>query len=137
MYPELGQLALILALLLAVLLSVVPLTGALTGRDGLQAFARPLASGMFVFTALAFAVLTHALTVDDFSVTYVANNSNSMLPWYFKFSAGWGGHEGSLLLWILMLTGWTLAVAIFSRKLPAAMVSELLSVMGIIRVGFC
>ena len=136
MYPELGQLALILALLLAVLLSVVPLTGALTGRDGLQAFARPLASGMFVFTALAFAVLTHAFMVDDFSVTYVANNSNSMLPWYFKFSAVWGGHEGSLLLWILMLTGWTLAVAIFSRKLPATMVSQVLSVMGMICVGF-
>ena len=81
MYPELGQLALILSLLLAVLLSVVPLAGALTGRDSLQAFARPLASGMFVFTALAFAILTHAFLVDDFSVAYVANNSNSMLPW--------------------------------------------------------
>ena len=80
MYPELGQLALILSLLLAVLLSVVPLAGALTGRDSLQAFARPLASGMFVFTALAFAILTHAFLVDDFSVAYVANNSNSMLP---------------------------------------------------------
>ncbi|QBM17488.1 cytochrome c-type biogenesis protein CcmF [Marinobacter sp. JH2] len=136
MYPELGQVSLILALLLALLLSVVPLTGALTGRDSLQAFARPLASGMFVFTGLAFAILTHAFIVDDFSVAYVANNSNSMLPWFYKFSAVWGGHEGSLLLWILMLTGWTLAVAVFSRKLPSTMVSQVLSVMGMVCVGF-
>src|SRR5690554_4446160 len=136
MYPELGQFALILALLLAVLLSVVPLAGALSGRDSLQAFARPLASGMFVFTGLAFAILTHSFMVDDFSVAYVANNSNSMLPWFYKFSAVWGGHEGSLLLWILMLTGWTLAVAVFSRKLPSVMVSQVLSVMGMVGVGF-
>ncbi|OZC35390.1 heme lyase NrfEFG subunit NrfE [Marinobacter vinifirmus] len=136
MYPELGQLALILALLLSVLLAVVPLAGALTGRDSLQAFARPLASGMFVFTGLAFAILIHAFLVDDFSVAYVANNSNSMLPWYYKFSAVWGGHEGSLLLWILMLTGWTLAVAIFSRRLPSTMVSQVLAVMGMVCVGF-
>ncbi len=136
MYPELGQLALILALLLSVLLAVVPLAGALTGRDSLQAFARPLAAGMFLFNGLAFAKQTHAFLVDDFSVAYVANNSNSMLPWYYKFSAVWGGHEGSLLLWILMLTGWTLAVAIFSRKLPSTMVSQVLAVMGMVCVGF-
>jgi len=136
MYPELGQLALILALLLAVLLAIVPLVGALTGRDSLQAFARPLASGMFVFTGLAFAILAHAFLVDDFSVAYVANNSNSMLPWYYKFSAVWGGHEGSLLLWALMLSGWTLAVTIFSRKLPSVMISQVLSVLGMIAVGF-
>ena len=136
MYPELGQLALILALLLAVLLSVVPLAGSLTGRNNLQAFARPLASGVFVFVGLAFAVLTHAFVTDDFSVAYVANNSNSLLPWYYKFSAVWGGHEGSLLLWILMLAGWTLAVAIFSRRLPAVMISQVLSVLGMVCVGF-
>ncbi|MEE2764807.1 MAG: heme lyase CcmF/NrfE family subunit [Pseudomonadota bacterium] len=136
MYPELGQLALILALLLAVLLSVVPLLGSIAGRDNLQAFARPLASGLFVFVALAFALLTQAFLTDDFSVAYVANNSNSMLPWYYKFSAVWGGHEGSLLLWILMLAGWTLAVAIFSRRLPAVMISQVLSVLGMVTVGF-
>ncbi|WP_404361851.1 heme lyase CcmF/NrfE family subunit [Marinobacter sp.] len=136
MFPELGQFSLILALLLACLLATVPLFGSLTGRDGLQAFARPLASGQFVFIALAFGILTHAFVTDDFSVAYVANNSNSMLPWYYKFSAVWGGHEGSLLLWVLMLAGWTLAVAIFSRRLPAAMISQVLSVMGIITVGF-
>ncbi len=85
MYPELGQIALILALLLAVLLSVVPLVGSVTGRDQLLAFARPLSAGLFVFVALAFGLLTHAFVTDDFSVAYVANNSNSMLPWYHTF----------------------------------------------------
>jgi len=136
MYPELGQVALILALLLAVLLSVVPLAGSVTGRDTLQAFARPLSAGLFVFIAVAFAILTYAFLIDDFSVAYVANNSNSLLPWYYKFSAVWGGHEGSLLLWILMLAGWTLAVAVFSRRLPAVMIAQVLSVMGMITVGF-
>ena len=136
MFPELGQFSLILALLLACLLATVPLLGSLTGRHGLQAFARPLATGQFVFIALAFGVLTHAFMTDDFSVAYVANNSNSMLPWYYKFSAVWGGHEGSLLLWVLMLAGWTLAVAVFSRRLPTIMISQVLSVMGIITVGF-
>ena len=136
MFPELGQIALIIALLLAVLLSVVPLVGSLTGRDNLQAFARPLASGLFVFIGLAFVLLTHAFLTDDFSVAYVANNSNSLLPWYFKFSAVWGGHEGSLLLWILMLSTWTLAVAIFSRRLPSVMISQVLSVLGMVAVGF-
>jgi len=136
MYPELGQMALILALLLATLLAVVPLIGSLTGREHLQAFARPLSAGLFVFVALAFAVLAHAFMTDDFSVAYVANNSNSLLPWYYKFSAVWGGHEGSLLLWVLMLAGWTLAVAVFSRQLPPAMVAQVLSVMGMVTVGF-
>ncbi|PXX90991.1 heme lyase NrfEFG subunit NrfE [Marinobacter vulgaris] len=136
MYPELGQIALILALLLAVLLSVVPLVGSVTGRDQLQAFARPLSAGLFVFVALAFGLLTHAFITDDFSVAYVANNSNSMLPWYYKFSAVWGGHEGSLLLWVLMLVGWALAVAVFSRRLPAVMVSQVLAVLGMVTVGF-
>ncbi|MCG8516718.1 MAG: heme lyase CcmF/NrfE family subunit [Pseudomonadales bacterium] len=136
MYPELGQIALILALLLSVLLSVVPLAGAITDRSRLMAFARPLASGIFVFIGLAFAILTHAFLVDDFSVAYVANNSNSLLPWYYKFSAVWGGHEGSLLLWILMLAGWTLAVSVFSRRLPEEIIAQVLSVLGMVTLGF-
>ncbi|MFO7992965.1 MAG: heme lyase CcmF/NrfE family subunit [Marinobacter sp.] len=136
MYPELGQIALILALLLAVLLSVVPLVGSVTGRDQLQAFARPLSAGLFVFVALAYGILTYAFMTDDFSVAYVANNSNSMLPWYYKFSAVWGGHEGSLLLWVLMLVGWILAVAVFSRRLPAVMLSQVLAVIAMVTVGF-
>ena len=136
MFPELGQVTLIIALLLSVLLSVVPLYGSLSGRDSLQAFARPLAAGQLVFIAVAFAILTRAFLVDDFSVAYVANNSNSLMPWYYKFSAVWGGHEGSLLLWILMLSGWTVAVATFSRRLPSVMVSQVLSVMGMVAIGF-
>src|SRR5690554_2408543 len=136
MLPELGQVTLIIALLLSVLLSVVPLYGSLTARNSLQAFARPLAAGQFVFIGIAFVLLTNAFLTDDFSVAYVANHSNSLMPWFYKFSAVWGGHEGSLLLWILMLSGWTLAVAVFSRKLPSVMVSQVLSVMGMICVGF-
>lgn len=136
MLPELGQVTLIIALLLSVLLAVVPLYGSLTSRDSLQAFARPLSAGQFVFIAIAFGLLTNAFMVDDFSVAYVANHSNSLMPWYYKFSAVWGGHEGSLLLWILMLSGWTLAVATFSRRLPSVMVSQVLSVMGMVAVGF-
>lgn len=136
MFPELGQVTLIIALLLSVLLAVVPLYGSLTARDSLQAFARPLAAGQFVFIAVAFAILTRAFLQDDFSVAYVANHSNSLMPWYYKFSAVWGGHEGSLLLWILMLSGWTLAVATFSRRLPSVMVSQVLSVMGMVAIGF-
>lgn len=136
MLPELGHFALILTLGLSLILATVPMLGALRGNLGLMAFARPLATGQFVFSALAFACLAYAFLIDDFSVAYVANNSNSFLPWYFKFSAVWGGHEGSLLLWILMLSGWTLAVAIFSRHLPEDMVSRVLSVMGMITLGF-
>ncbi|GGY63895.1 heme lyase CcmF/NrfE family subunit [Marinobacter zhanjiangensis] len=136
MFPELGQVTLIIALLLSVLLAVVPLYGSLTNRDSLQAFARPLTAGQFVFIAIAFGILTRAFLIDDFSVAYVANQSNSLMPWYYKFSAVWGGHEGSLLLWILMLSGWTLAVATFSRRLPSVMVSQVLSVMGMVAVGF-
>jgi cytochrome c-type biogenesis protein CcmF len=136
MFPELGHFALILALGLTVFLATVPLLGALRDNLGLMAFARPLAAGQFVFSALAFACLTYAFLTDDFSVAYVANNSNSLLPWYYKFSAVWGGHEGSLLLWILMLSGWTLAVAAFSRHLPEDMTARVLSVMGMIGLGF-
>jgi cytochrome c-type biogenesis protein CcmF len=136
MIPEFGHFALILALLLATLLAVIPLVGSLTGRTALQAFARPLATGQFVFVAIAFTALTYAFLVDNFSVAYVANNSNSLLPWYFKFSAVWGGHEGSLLLWILILASWTLAVTVFSRRLPTDLVAQVLSVMGMVSVGF-
>ncbi|WP_111497691.1 heme lyase CcmF/NrfE family subunit [Marinobacter bohaiensis] len=136
MVPEFGHFALILALMLSLLLAVVPIVGSLTGRASLQAFARPLASGQFVFVAIAFAALTYAFVTDDFSVAYVANNSNSLLPWYFKFSAVWGSHEGSLLLWILILAGWTVAVAAFSRRLPSDLVAQVLSIMGIVSVAF-
>ena len=136
MVPELGNFALILALLLAVALVVVPMVGATIRHPGLMAFDRPLVTGMFVMLVLSYACLTWSFMVDDFSVGYVASNSNSMLPWYYKFSAVWGGHEGSMLLWVLILGGWTLAVALFSRNLPDEMRARVLSIMGLIGVGF-
>ncbi|MDX1589338.1 MAG: heme lyase CcmF/NrfE family subunit, partial [Oleiphilaceae bacterium] len=136
MIPELGNFALILALALTLLLAVVPLLGAALQHDGLIAYDRPLAAGVFVMVALSYGCLTWAFMTDDFTVAYVANNSNSMLPWYYKFSAVWGGHEGSLLLWVLTLAGWTLAVALFSRNLPADMRARVLSVLGMVAVGF-
>jgi len=103
MIPELGNFALILALLLAIALTVIPMVGATIRHPGLMGYDRPLAAGVFVLLALSFGCLTYAFMTDDFSVAYIANNSNSMLPWYYKFSAVWGGHEGSMLLWVLIL----------------------------------
>lgn len=136
MIPELGNFALALALVFAMVLMVVPMVGAQIRHDGLMAFDKPLALGLFFFLAISYACLTWAFMTDDFSVAYVANHSNSMLPWYYKFSAVWGGHEGSLLLWVLILGGWTLAVAVFSRNIPDDMRARVLSIMGLIAVGF-
>ena len=136
MIPELGQIALIIALCLAVLQASVPLYGAWRGDALAMNVAQPAAAAQCLFVAFAFACLVQAFVVDDFSVTYVALNSNSAMPWYYKVSAVWGGHEGSLLLWALILAGWTFAVAIFSRDLPEEMLARVLSVMGMISVGF-
>ncbi|MEO4048397.1 heme lyase CcmF/NrfE family subunit [Pseudomonas sp. CAU 1711] len=136
MIPELGHLALILALCLAVVQATLPLIGAWRGDRLWMGLAVPAAWGQFAMLAFAFACLTWAFMVDDFSVAYVASNSNSALPWYYKFSAVWGAHEGSLLLWALILGGWTFAVAIFSRQLPEVMLARVLAVMGMISVGF-
>ena len=103
MTPELGQLALILALLLALAQGVLPLLGAWRGNGALMAVARPAAAGQAVFVALAFGVLSWAFLHFDFSVRYVADNSNLALPWYYRLAAVWGAHEGSLLLWIFIL----------------------------------
>ncbi len=136
MIPELGHLAMILALCLALVQSTLPLIGAWLGDRQWMSLAQPAAWGQFAFLAFAFACLTYSFMVDDFSVAYVAQNSNTALPWYYKFSAVWGAHEGSLLLWALILGGWTFAVAIFSRQLPEEMLARVLGVMGIISVGF-
>jgi cytochrome c-type biogenesis protein CcmF len=136
MLPELGQLAMILALLLAIAQGTLPLWGAASGNRALMAVARPAAAGQLVFLALAFGILTYAFMVQDFSVVYVANNSNLLLPWYYRFSAVWGAHEGSLLLWVLILAAWSGAVAAFSRQLPEAFLSRVLGVMGLVSVGF-
>ncbi|MCQ4320931.1 heme lyase CcmF/NrfE family subunit [Stutzerimonas stutzeri] len=136
MIPELGHLAMILALCLALVQGTLPLIGAWRGDSQWMGLAQPAAWGQFSFLAFSFACLTYAFMVDDFSVAYVAQNSNSALPWYYKFSAVWGAHEGSLLLWAFILSGWTFAVAIFSRQLPEDMLARVLGVMGLISIGF-
>ena len=136
MTAEIGHFALILALCLAVLLAVLPLLGSISGRTLWMATARPLALGQFVFVVISFYCLVTVFLADDFSVRYVANNSHTLLPDRYKVSAVWGAHEGSLLLWVLILSGWTLAVATFSRTLPLILIARVLSVMGMISVGF-
>lgn len=136
MIPELGHLALILALCMAAVQATLPLIGAWRGDRQWMSLAQPAAWGQFAFLAFAFGCLTYAFMVDDFSVSYVASNSNSALPWYYKFSAVWGAHEGSLLLWALILGGWTFAVSVFSRQLPEVMLARVLAVMGMISIGF-
>ncbi|WP_028471216.1 heme lyase CcmF/NrfE family subunit [Neptunomonas japonica] len=136
MIPELGQYSLILALSLSVLLSVVPLVGAYTSNSLWMGFARPLSKALFLFLLISMMCLGYAFLTDDFSVAYVAGNSNSALPVYYKFSAIWGGHEGSLLLWVFILSAWTYAVAVKSSELPLDIVARVLSVMGMISVGF-
>ncbi|MEY4642630.1 MAG: hypothetical protein RLZZ227_2624 [Pseudomonadota bacterium] len=136
MIPELGNFAVMLALGLAVLQAVVPMTGTVTGNQLWMSLCRPLSSGIWVFMVLSFACLAYAFLHDDFSVTYVARNSNSLLPVYYKFAAVWGAHEGSLLLWILILSSWAYAVSLLSRNLPLDILARVLSVMGLIQVGF-
>jgi len=136
MIPEIGHVALIIALCLSVLLSVVPLYGFYAKSTVMMATSRSLTTGCFVFFVVSFACLVQAFVVDDFTVAYVAGHSNSLLPMHFKVSAVWGGHEGSLLLWGLILATWAFAVAIFSRHLPLDMVALVLAVMGMIIVGF-
>jgi cytochrome c-type biogenesis protein CcmF len=134
--PELGQFALACALMLALTQGVLPIIGAARGNRAWMNMARPAAQGQFVFVALAFGCLTYAFVTNDFSVAYVANNSNSALPLEYRVAAVWGGHEGSLLLWVLMLTLWMVAVSVFSRHLPEEMVARVLGVMGLVSVGF-
>ena len=136
MIPEIGQLALALALCLALAQASLALAGAARG-DGLwMAAVRPAAQGQFVFVAIAFGCLTYAFVANDFTVGYVASNSNSALPLAYRVSGVWGGHEGSILLWILMLAVWTVGVTLFSRHLPEEMVARVLGVMGLVSTGF-
>ncbi|HUG22317.1 heme lyase CcmF/NrfE family subunit [Piscinibacter sp.] len=136
MIPELGQIALLLALAVALILGTLPLIGAARGRADWMALARPAAQAHFVLVAVAFVCLTMSFVGNDFSVLYVASNSNSALPLAYRIAAVWGGHEGSLLLWLAMLALWMLAVAAFSRHLPAPVIARILAVMGLVAVGF-
>ena len=136
MLPELGLLSLLLALVLAFLLGTLPLVGAQKNHAALIATARPLAFSQLAFIGLAFALLAHAFMVQDFSVAYVAANSNSLLPPIYRFTAVWGAHEGSLLLWVLILSLWIAAVALFSKSLPRPLLARVLAVMGWVSFGF-
>jgi len=136
MIPEIGHFALIVALAIALVQAALPLTGAARRIPGFIAVARPAAQGLFVFVAIAFGCLAWSFYSNDFSVLNVATNSNSRLPTAYRIAATWGSHEGSLLLWVLMLSLWMLAVSVFSRSLPEDMVARILGIMGLIAVGF-
>ena len=136
MIYELGHVALVLGLAMALAQSVLPLIGAQTGNVAWMSLARPSAWGQFLFIAISYACLTHAFITNDFSVALAANHSNSNLPLVYRITAVWGNHEGSILLWALILAGWTFAVSIFSRQLDEPMVARVLGVMGLISCGF-
>jgi len=136
MIPEVGQFALIVSLFLVACLGTLPIIGAARNSAVLMGTARTLAYGQFVFISIAFACLTYAFVVNDFSVLYVAQHSNSQLPVAYRVAAVWGGHEGSLLLWVFILSAWVLAVAFYSKHLPEEMVARVLGVMGLVAVGF-
>ena len=136
MIPEIGHFALVVALAVALAQAALSLTGAAKRIPGFIAVARPAAQGQFVFVAIAFGCLAWSFYSNDFSVLNVATNSNSRLPTAYRIAATWGSHEGSLLLWMLMLSIWMLAVSVFSGSLPDDMVARILGVMGLIAVGF-
>ncbi len=136
MIPELGHFSLIVALTLALVQGILPIIGAARNNAVLMSIARPVAIGQFVFVAFAFGCLAYAFLSNDFSVEYVAKNSNSHLPAHYRFAAVWGGHEGSILLWTFLLTLWTVAVTQFSKHLPQEMVARVLGVMGLISTAF-
>ena len=136
MIAESGHFALIGSLAMAVLLSILPLVGASRNNTMLMNTARPLSWGMFLLLLVSFCVLLWAFYTNDFTLNYVATNSNSQLPWYYRLTAVWGAHEGSLLLWVLIQAAWTVAVASFSRGMPQESVARVLAVMGMITVGF-
>ncbi|MCE1240787.1 MAG: heme lyase CcmF/NrfE family subunit [Azonexaceae bacterium] len=136
MIPELGHFSLILSAVVALLLGVLPLIGAHRDTPAWIAFARPAASALALLVTVSFACLTWAFVANDFSVVYVAQHSNSLLPLEYRMSAVWGGHEGSLLLWMLMLSWWAFAVRLFSRRLPDAMVARVLGTLGLVSFGF-
>ncbi|MDH3586514.1 MAG: heme lyase CcmF/NrfE family subunit, partial [Gammaproteobacteria bacterium] len=136
MIPEIGHFALILALSLALCQGVIPLVGAHRNDSAMMAVARTAANGHFFFVAFAFGCLVWAFVQSDFSVLYVANHSQLALPTIYKVSAVWGAHEGSLLMWILILAIWTVAVSYFSHDLPQAFSARVIGVLGLLSTGF-
>ena len=136
MIPEIGHFALVLALIAAALQGCLPLVGAARGDRAWMAFAAPAARLQCLCLVIAFVALSWSFAANDFSVAYVAANSNSLLPLAYRLSAVWGAHEGSLLLWVLLLGVWTAAVSVFSDGLPAPFRARIIAVMGLISLGF-
>ncbi len=136
MIPEIGHFALIVALLVAIAQGTLPLYGAHRRDPALMALARPAARAQFALVVIAFACLAWSFATNDFSVELVATHSNTQLPLHYRVAATWGSHEGSLLLWVLMLTGWAFAVTLRSGNLPAPLLARVLAVMGLVGVGF-
>jgi cytochrome c-type biogenesis protein CcmF len=136
MIPEIGHLALIMALCMAIVLAVLPIAGAARAIAGWIGVARPAAYAQLLFMAVSFGCLTASFITHDFSVAYVATNSNTALPMLYLISGVWGAHEGSLLLWALVLSSWTGLVARFSSSIPDATVARVLGVMGLVSIGF-
>ncbi len=136
MLAELGNFSLVIALMLAVILSICPMWGAYKNNSQMMAMAKPLAIGMFLFTGFSYFCLTYAFVTDDFSVAYVANTSSLSLPIQYKYTGVWGGHEGSFLLWVMIFSTWTVAVALFSKGIPVKMVARVLAILGAIGIGF-
>ena len=136
MIPEIGHFLLWLGLGVAIILGTLPIVGAARSNDALMSLARPATYALFALVVISFICLAASFVRHDFSVLYVASNSNSALPLEFRIAAVWGGHEGSLLLWLLMLSGWMAAVARFSAHLPLPVLSRVLAVMGLVSVGF-
>ena len=136
MIPEIGQFALIVALCVALVQALVPLAGSSLGIQRWIAMAVPAALAQLLFVAVAYACLTWAFLSHDFSVLYVAKNSNSELPLIYRISGVWGSHEGSLLLWALVQALWTGAVAVFTPSVPQVMRARVLGVLGLVSVVF-
>ena len=136
MIPELGNFSLIVGLMFAIALSIIPLVGIAKNNLSLVRYARPLTFGMFLFAAISYILLTYSFIIDDFSVSYIAHQSNTELPMQYKIAAVFGGHEGSLLFWVLTLCIWTMALAITSRNLDEAFIARVLAILGMIAAGF-
>ncbi|MBT4746608.1 MAG: heme lyase CcmF/NrfE family subunit [Candidatus Thioglobus sp.] len=136
MLVELGHFALVLSLAFACLQVILPTIGLLRSNLALAQLSRPMLWAQFFWIFVAFVVLMNAFVADDFSVKYVASNSNTELPDMFKMSAVWGAHEGSLLLWALILSGWSVAVSVFSKRLPGEVLNHILIILGLISIGF-
>lgn len=136
MIPEIGHFSLILAFCFALLQGILPLVGVAKNNESLMGFAVPAARAQFLFIAIAFICLDYAFFSNDFSVLYVASNSNSHLPLAYRLAAIWGGHEGSMLLWVSILAVWTMAVTFYAKELPYSFRTTLIAVMGLVSVGF-